>query len=113
MTQQAPSTKYPTVPHGIASHSLGSHASRSATKPVELHSVHQAREIDPARIDPVCRMAVPQPTFETTPPDGPWFRSEGCERAYWTSPDTYHLPLGDGRCFRWLQRYRRQFRTML
>ncbi|WP_246188662.1 adenylate/guanylate cyclase domain-containing protein [Nitratireductor arenosus] len=99
---------------GIASHSLGSRALRSVTKPVELHSVHVAREIDPAWIDPVCKMAASQSTFETRPPG----RALVLFRRLRASLQGIagHIPGVFRKIAGWLgrqPRYRRRARTML
>ena len=77
---------------GIAVRDLGRVAVRSVAEPLRLHALELAEAIDPAWIDPVCKMHAPFAAFQRPPEGAPWFCSERCAEAYRRSPETYPLP---------------------
>ena len=74
---------------GIAVRDIGTVALRSIADHVPLHSIELAPDLDPAWIDPVCKMHAPYEAYRRTAPKGPWFCSERCAEAYRRSPETY------------------------
>jgi adenylate cyclase len=75
---------------GIAVRDIGKVALRSIAGHVPLHSIELAPALDPAWIDPVCKMHAPFEAYRRSAPTGPWFCSERCAEAYRRSPETYH-----------------------
>lgn len=74
---------------GIEIRELGPVALRSMREKVPLYSIALSEAVDPAWIDPVCKMHAPFETFRREKPSGPWFCSSRCEEAYRRSPETY------------------------
>ena len=74
---------------GIAIDALGPVALRSFAQKVPLFSIQLAEAVDPAWIDPVCKMHAPYAAFIKERREGPWFCSKRCEEAYLKSPETY------------------------
>lgn len=74
---------------GIEVHDLGLVALRSMREKVPLFAIELAEAIDPAWIDPVCKMHAPFAAFQREKPAGPWFCSAKCEEAFSKSPETY------------------------
>ena len=74
---------------GIVARDMGKVALRSIADSVSLHSIEFAPAIDPAWIDPVCKMLAPYAAYRRTTPTGPWFCSERCAEAYRRSPEIY------------------------
>ena len=74
---------------GILVKDLGNVALRSLAEQVSLHEIQLAPTPDRVWIDPVCKMHGPYFAFEGPPPEGPWFCSQRCEKAYGRSPQTY------------------------
>ena len=75
---------------GIVVQDIGKVALRSIADQVPLYSIELAAGLDPAWIDPVCKMHAPYATYRRTTPTEPWFCSERCAEAYRRSPQTYH-----------------------
>jgi adenylate cyclase len=74
---------------GIVVRNIGNAALRSIADQVPLYSIELAPELDPAWIDPVCKMHAPYSAYRKTTPTGPWFCSERCAEAYRRSPAVY------------------------
>ena len=74
---------------GIKTRSLGAVTLRSMREPVSLYKIELAGEIEPAWIDPVCKMHAPYAAYQNRKADGLWFCSPTCEAAYRQSPATY------------------------
>jgi len=74
---------------GIVSRDMGKVALRSIADRLQLYSIELAPALDPAWIDPVCKMLAPYAAYLRTSPTEPWFCSEQCAEAYRRSPDTY------------------------
>ena len=74
---------------GIHFEPLGPTALRSVAEMIPLFSIHLAEEVDPAWIDPVCKMHAPYAAFSSARPGGHWFCSPQCEQAFRRSPQTY------------------------
>jgi adenylate cyclase len=74
---------------GIETHALGPVALRSMRDKVPLFRIELAEAIDPAWIDPVCKMAAPFGAFQREKPAGPWFCSTKCKEVFRNSPETY------------------------
>lgn len=75
---------------GIAAREIGAVALRSIADPVVLYSIELAPALDPAWIDPVCKMHAPYAAYRRAAPTGPWFCSDRCADAYRRSPEAYH-----------------------
>ena len=75
---------------GIAAHEIGAVTLRSIADLVVLYSIELAPALDPAWIDPVCKMHAPYAAYRRAAPTGPWFCSERCADAYRRSPEAYH-----------------------
>jgi adenylate cyclase len=75
---------------GIAAHEIGAVALRSIADPVVLYSIELAPALDPAWIDPVCKMHAPYAAYRRAAPTELWFCSERCADAYRRSPEAYH-----------------------
>ena len=78
------------IASGIVARDIGKIALRSIADHVPLYSIELAPALDPAWIDPVCKMHAPYEAFRRTTPTGPWFCSERCAEAYRGSPEAYH-----------------------
>jgi adenylate cyclase len=74
---------------GIVARDMGKVALRSIVEHVPLYSIELAPALDPAWIDPVCKMHAPYAAYRRTLPAGPWFCSERCAEAYRRSPEAY------------------------
>jgi adenylate cyclase len=74
---------------GIVARDMGKVALRSIADHVWLHSIEFAPAVDPAWIDPVCKMLAPYAAYRRTTPTEPWFCSERCAEAYRRSPEIY------------------------
>jgi adenylate cyclase len=74
---------------GIAVREIGTVALRSIADHVPLYSIELAQALEPAWIDPVCKMHAPYAAYRRTAPTGPWFCSERCAEAYGRSPEVY------------------------
>lgn len=74
---------------GVAVQDLGEVELRSIAGKLPLYSIEFAPAVDPAWIDPVCKMLAPLAAFRRTAPTEPWFCSERCADAYRRSPDLY------------------------
>lgn len=74
---------------GIAVRDIGEVALRSIAEPTPLHAIELAPALDPAWIDPVCKMHAPYSAYLRGAPTGPWFCSDRCAEAYRRSPETY------------------------
>jgi YHS domain-containing protein len=74
---------------GVAVQELGEVELRSIAGKLPLYSIEFAPAVDPAWIDPVCKMLAPLAAFRRTAPTEPWFCSERCADAYRRSPDLY------------------------
>jgi adenylate cyclase len=74
---------------GIVVRDMGKTALRSIADHVPLYSIELAPALDPAWIDPVCKMHAPYEAYRRTAPTGPWFCSKRCAEAYRRSPDAY------------------------
>jgi adenylate cyclase len=75
---------------GIVARDIGEVALRSIADHVPLYAIELAPALDPAWIDPVCKMHAPFAAYRRAAPTGPWFCSERCAEAYRRSPQTYH-----------------------
>lgn len=76
---------------GIVVRELGKKALRSVAREVAIFAIELAPAVDPAWIDPVCKMHAPYSAFLRACPIGPWFCSPACADAYRRSPQTYPL----------------------
>ena len=76
---------------GIVALDMGKVALRSIVEPVPLYSIELAPALDPAWIDPVCKMHAPYEAYRRSTPTGPWFCSERCAEAYRLSPEVYRV----------------------
>jgi len=74
---------------GIVVRELGMKSLRSVAREVAIFAIELAPAVDPAWIDPVCKMHAPYSAFVRARPNGPWFCSPACEHAYRRSPQTY------------------------
>lgn len=74
---------------GIAAQDLGKVALRSIADHLPLYAIELAPALDPAWIDPVCKMHAPFAAYRRAAPTEPWFCSERCAEAYRRSPETY------------------------
>ncbi|MBS3647679.1 hypothetical protein KEU06_03440 [Pseudaminobacter sp. 19-2017] len=74
---------------GIVVRDLGKMALRSVAAEVPVFEIEFAPTIDPAWIDPVCKMHAPYEFYRRAHPEGPWFCSPVCEEAYRRSPKSY------------------------
>ena len=74
---------------GVSVHELGPIRLRSIAEKVPLSLLQLAEVVDPAWIDPVCKMHAPYSAYRTTRRMGHWFCSAQCEEAYRRSPETY------------------------
>ena len=74
---------------GIAVRDIGDVALRSIAEHMPLHAIELAPALDPAWIDPVCKMHAPYSAYLRNAPTGPWFCSPRCAEAYRRSPETY------------------------
>jgi adenylate cyclase len=74
---------------GIAVRDIGDVALRSIAEHMPLHAIEVAPALDPAWIDPVCKMHAPYSAYLRSAPTGPWFCSPRCAEAYRRSPETY------------------------
>jgi len=77
------------IASGIVARDIGKVALRSIADHVPLYSIELAPGLDPAWIDPVCKMHAPYASYRRTVPTGPWFCSERCAEAYRRSPGVY------------------------
>ncbi len=73
----------------ISIHELGPTRLRSIAEEIPLFVLQLAEAVDPAWIDPVCKMHAPYSAFVTATRVGHWFCSRQCEEAYNRSPETY------------------------
>ncbi|RWQ28722.1 MAG: hypothetical protein EOS19_14940 [Mesorhizobium sp.] len=76
---------------GILVRDLGEVALRSVADEIPLYEIELAPSLDPAWIDPVCKMHAPYASYRRAAPEGPWFCSPRCEEAYRKSPQAYPL----------------------
>ncbi len=74
---------------GIVARDLGKVALRSIADHVSLYSVEFAPAVDPAWVDPVCKMLAPYAAYRRAAPTEPWFCSERCAEAYRRAPQVY------------------------
>lgn len=74
---------------GVSVEPLGAVALRSMPVKISLFSILLTESVDPAWIDPVCKMHAPYSAYSRSRPAGPWFCSPQCEEAYRRSPATY------------------------
>jgi len=74
---------------GIVAQDLGKIALRSIADHLPLYAIELAPALDPAWIDPVCKMHAPFAAYRRATPTEPWFCSERCAEAYRRSPETY------------------------
>lgn len=74
---------------GIVAQDLGKVALRSIADHLPLYAIELAPALDPAWIDPVCKMHAPFAAYRRTTPTEPWFCSALCAEAYRRSPETY------------------------
>jgi adenylate cyclase len=74
---------------GVSVEALGPIALRSVGVKIPLFSVQMADAVDPAWIDPVCKMHAPYSAYARSRPAGHWFCSPQCEEAFRRSPETY------------------------
>ncbi|MCB1342720.1 MAG: adenylate/guanylate cyclase domain-containing protein [Pseudooceanicola sp.] len=81
---------------GISIRALGRTAIRSLPDALPLFDIQLAPELDPAWIDPVCKMYAPFAPFRRDAAEDPWFCSPRCAEAYARSPGTYRVA-GNGR----------------
>lgn len=77
---------------GILVRDVGTVGLRSVVGEIPLYEIEVAPSVDPAWIDPVCKMHAPYAYYRRAAPRGPWFCSAACEEAYRKSPQTYPLP---------------------
>ena len=82
---------------GVSVEELGPTALRSMAEKVPLFSIMLTESVDPAWIDPVCKMHAPYSAYSRARPAGPWFCSPRCEEAYKRSPATYEDGMRSGR----------------
>ena len=73
----------------IDTRALGPVALRSMREKLPLFSIELAEAVDPAWIDPVCKMHAPFAAYQREKPAGPWFCSARCEEVFRNSPETY------------------------
>ena len=76
---------------GISVRSLGKVSVRSFPQKIDLFEIELAPAMDPAWIDPVCKMHAPYEAFRRARQTEPWFCSERCAEAYRKSPETYPI----------------------
>lgn len=74
---------------GIAVRHIGKVALRSIPEQQPLFAIELAPAVDPAWIDPVCKMLAPFAPYRRTTPTEPWFCSDRCADAYRRSPEIY------------------------
>ena len=74
---------------GVSVEALGPVSLRSVAAKIPLFSIHMAEAVDPAWIDPVCKMHAPYSAYTRARPAGHWFCSPQCEEAFRRSPETY------------------------
>jgi len=75
--------------NGVAVEALGPIALRSVAARIPLFSIQMTEAVDPAWIDPVCKMHAPYSAYRRSSPAGHWFCSPQCELAFRRSPETY------------------------
>ncbi len=75
--------------NGILADALGPIQLRSIAERIPLFVLQLADAVDPAWIDPVCKMHAPYSAYLKTRRIGHWFCSSRCEEAYKRSPETY------------------------
>jgi class 3 adenylate cyclase/YHS domain-containing protein len=68
---------------------LGPIALRSLSEKVPLFAIQVGDAVDPAWIDPVCKMHAPYSAYPRARSAEIWFCSPQCEAAYRRSPETY------------------------
>jgi class 3 adenylate cyclase/YHS domain-containing protein len=74
---------------GISVQELGPIQLRSIAQKIPLFVLQLAEAVEPAWIDPVCKMHAPYSAYRKTQRTGHWFCSPRCEEAYRRSPETY------------------------
>ena len=74
---------------GVSVEALGPISLRSVAGKIPLFSIQMAEAVDPAWIDPVCKMHAPYSAYSRARPEGHWFCSAECEEAFERSPETY------------------------
>ena len=74
---------------GVSVEPLGPVSLRSLAKAIPLFSIGVSGSVDPAWIDPVCKMHAPYSAYSRARPSGHWFCSQECEEAFGRSPETY------------------------
>ena len=75
--------------NGISADPLGPIRALLNCRKIPLFVLQLAEAVDPAWIDPVCKMHAPYSAYLRTHRTGHWFCSSRCEEAYRRSPDTY------------------------
>ncbi|MEX3007261.1 adenylate/guanylate cyclase domain-containing protein [Hoeflea sp. TYP-13] len=81
----------PAAARGIALEALGPHSLRSVADKVQLFEIKLTPSVDPAWIDPVCKMYAPQSVDRKESLKEHWFCSSGCKKAFRKSPETYPI----------------------
>jgi class 3 adenylate cyclase/YHS domain-containing protein len=74
---------------GVSVEPVGPVSLRSLAETIPLFSIQLAESVDPAWIDPVCKMHAPYSSYARSHPAGHWFCSPQCEEAFRRSPETY------------------------
>ena len=74
---------------GISIEPLGPVSLRSLAQPIPLFSIQVAESVNPAWVDPVCKMHAPYSAYSRAQLSGHWFCSPQCEEAFRRSPETY------------------------